>query len=173
MAQPFEFTPVIEYDQQMRAGERYLMSIDFQHDGDPAEFGSSEEVVLRCMLHTAPLFMNQPINGGAVILHRYGGSYGPAQFVLTARRTPGKGSIIVNLINEYGVPIGNIVLRDIEVLANAPLPNATVTIPSVGGDRVPTADAPVIALGYSGAEHDQAIAARIAICCRKRATVST
>lgn len=160
MARTFQITPVIRCERQMRVGERYLMDIDFEYDARLTDFGDREEVILRCMLHTDPLLVNQPINGGAVILHRYGGSYGPAQFVLTARRTPGKGAIFIDLINEHGVSISSIVLRDIEVLADAALPTGRIVDIVTGEtDEPPPPDIPLIGLSYARA--DEVNAARV------------
>jgi hypothetical protein len=160
MARTFQITPVIRCERQMRAGERYLMDIDFEFDARLTDFGDREEVILRCMLHTDPLLSNQPINGGAVILHRFGGSYGPAQFVLTARRTPGKGAIFIDLINEHGVSISSIVVRDIEVLADAALPTGRIVDIVTGEtDDPPPPEIPLIGLSYARA--DEVTAARV------------
>jgi hypothetical protein len=160
MVRTFQITPVIRCERRMRAGERYLMDIDFAFDAQVTDFGDREEVILRCMLHTDPLLSNQPINGGAVILHRYGGSYGPAQFVLTARRTPGKGAIFIDLINEHGVSISSIVLRDIEILADATLPTGRIVNMVMGeADEATPPEMPLIGLSYARA--DEVTAARV------------
>lgn len=164
MARTFQITPVIRCERRMRAGERYLMDIDFEFDARLTDFGEREEVILRCMLHTDPLLANQPINGGAVILHRYGGSYGPAQFVLTARRTPGKGAIFIDLINEHGVSISSIVLRDIEVLADAALPTGRIVDIDTGEtDEAPQPEVPLVGLSYARADEVTAALIRNAL----------
>lgn len=52
----------------------------------------------------------------AVVLHRFGGSYGAAKFLLTAAQEDMEGEIRIALVNAWGVPIKVFNLNDIQVV---------------------------------------------------------
>jgi formylglycine-generating enzyme required for sulfatase activity len=97
--------PIINYPRQAQAGKTYLMTIDLKvPDGEKWEY-EEEEYPVYFMLETLPLFSNKPMGESAVVLHRYGGSYGAAMFLLKASNEEREGMIRVNLVNRWGVPI--------------------------------------------------------------------
>jgi hypothetical protein len=101
--------PIISYPRRAQAGKSYLMTIDLQLEapGAPWPF-PEEEYAISCILDTQPFFSYEPLEGRepAIVLHRFGGSYGPAQYMLTAapHELP-KGAISITFTNPYGIPI--------------------------------------------------------------------
>src|SRR5260370_5998347 len=71
-----------------------------------------EEFPVWFILDTMPLFSFEPVgdNDSLVVLHRFGGTYGPATFLLTARQEIEKGKIEITLVNLWGVAIDHISL---------------------------------------------------------------
>ncbi|MBD2770884.1 CHAT domain-containing protein [Iningainema sp. BLCCT55] len=67
------------------------------------------------MLETAPLFSSKPVGEPAVVLHRFGGSYGAAKFLLTAAQEEIEGEIRVTLVNGWGVPVRVITLDNVKI----------------------------------------------------------
>ncbi|MCF2150124.1 ATP-binding protein [Desmonostoc muscorum LEGE 12446] len=95
--------PIISYPGQAEVDKTYLMTIDLQSSDEwPYE---EEEYPIYCMLDTSPLFSCEPLGEPAVVLHRFGGSYGPAEFLLTAAQKEMEGEITVTLVNNWGMPI--------------------------------------------------------------------
>lgn len=108
--------PIISYPREAESGKSYLLSIDLRplitpEDKWPLE---SEECAIYCLLNTAPLFSNRPLGDTAVVIHRFGGSYGPARFLLTAADEEVAGMIRITLVNGWGVPLGELT-RDIHI----------------------------------------------------------
>jgi len=101
--QGFELQPIISYPYEAESGKNYLMTIDLSYQGkwDSKE----EEYPIYCEIDTRPLFSYNPIGEAVVVLHRFGGTYGPAAFLLTALRKS-QGDIKITLVNKYGLPIG-------------------------------------------------------------------
>jgi hypothetical protein len=130
---PITIEPVVSYPRTARPGERHCLTIDVRHHHPPEQWPyPGEELALTCFLETA-LFSHEPLGDQKVVLHRFGGSYGPAIFLLTAREKPQKGGITLSLVNRYGIPVHTMVLRDIEITETpSPIeaPRTPVRIPS-------------------------------------------
>jgi SH3-like domain-containing protein len=119
--------PVISYPSVMEPGNDYLFSVDLRAlesaCGWPAAAG--EEYAVHCLVNGAPFFRSEPLGGGAVVVHRFGGTYGPARFLLRPTRAAGEGVIRVTLVNAWGVPLATletppIPIRPGGVFASAP-----------------------------------------------------
>ena len=109
---PLSVQPVISYPREAQVGKTYLMTIGLQTSGDEWLY-EEEEYPIYCMLDTSPLFSSKPIGEPAVVLHRFGGSYGAAKFLLTAAQEEMEGEIRITLVNAWGVPIKVFNLNDI------------------------------------------------------------
>ena len=111
--------PIISYPREAEVGKTYLMTIDLQQsdssDGWPYQ---EEEYTIDCILKTKPLFRSEAIGESAIILHRFGGSYGEAKFLLKAADEEREGAIQITLINSWGVPVRVINLPNIRVTRN-------------------------------------------------------
>jgi endonuclease G, mitochondrial len=114
----------IAYPRSVSAGETYLLSIDLDHDIRPEDWPyADEEYPVTCFVDAAPYFTQKAESDSTVIVSRFGGSYGPARFWLTARKMPfkstaakvAKPSIDVLLVNANGMPIHRVLLNRIEL----------------------------------------------------------
>ncbi|MBD2610201.1 AAA family ATPase [Nostoc punctiforme FACHB-252] len=106
--------PIISYPRQAQVGKTYLMTIDLQSSSDEWPY-EEEEYPIYCILDTSQLFSCQPLGEPAVVLHRFGGSYGAAEFLLTAAQEKMQGEITVTLANAWGMPIRVLSLGKISV----------------------------------------------------------
>jgi len=141
---PIAVQPIINYPREAEVGQKYLMTIDLRPAsvGDDWPYGD-EEYAVYCMLDTEPLFSYEPLGEPAVVLHRFGGTYGSARFLLTAKRLGTKGSIRVTLVNGWGMPLYSLNLPGIQVMQEAARPLGKITAvekplpPSVDSHRNP------------------------------------
>ncbi len=112
---PLSVQPLISYPREAQVGKTYLMTIDLQPFGDEWLY-EEEEYPIYFMLEASPLFSSQPVGEPAVVLHRFGGSYGAAKFLLTAAQEEMEGEIRVTLVNAWGVPVKVLNLANIRVI---------------------------------------------------------
>ncbi|MEI6444398.1 MAG: formylglycine-generating enzyme family protein [Nostocales cyanobacterium ELA583] len=113
---PISIQPTISYPQQAEVGKTYLMTIDLIQTGNCEEWNyEEEEYPIYFRVDTTPLFKNQPIGEPAVVLHRFGGTYGAAKFLLTAADKEMKGEIRVTLVSAWGVSLKMLRLQDVSV----------------------------------------------------------
>jgi tetratricopeptide (TPR) repeat protein len=115
---PLSIQPVISYPRQAQVGKIYMMTIDLQTAGGEWLY-EEEEYPIYCMLDTSPLFSYQTLGNSAIILHRFGGTYGEAKFLLTASPEEMNGEIKVTLVNSWGVPIRVLSLDNISISQTA------------------------------------------------------
>jgi hypothetical protein len=108
---PLSLQPVIRYPREAEVGKTYLMTIDLQTTGDFEWQYEEEEYPIYCMVDSSPLFSCKPVGEPAIVLHRFGGSYGEAKFLLTTSQEVMEGEIRVTLVNEWGVPVRVLVLE--------------------------------------------------------------
>ena len=97
-------SPILRFPNEAEVGKTYLFTIDLRPQ-QRWPYPNDEEVTVYCLLDTAPLFSNESLGEPAVVLHRFGGSYGPARFLLTAGAQAQEGIIQVTLVNSRGVPL--------------------------------------------------------------------
>ena len=108
--------PVISYPREAEVGKTYLMSIDIQTEYDAETWPyEREDFALHCILDTKPLFNHKAFGEPVIVLNRFGGTYGPATFFLTAATTPQEGAISVSLVNEQGMPLHQVTLPSISL----------------------------------------------------------
>ncbi|WP_129779045.1 cell division protein ZapE [Peristeroidobacter soli] len=100
---PLQFR--INYPRKPRAGVRYLISVDVDCDLRSGQWPyAEEEYPVTCFLDAGPAFVQESAGDSTIVVHRFGGSYGPAKFWVTARE-PGPANIRYVLVNRAGVPI--------------------------------------------------------------------
>jgi type I restriction enzyme M protein len=128
---------LISYPIEAQSGKKYLLTIDVQLD----EVGAlwpypEEEYEISLQLNLHPFFSYQALTGDTptIILHRFGGSYGAAEFILTANteEVP-KDNIKITFRNASGLTIAYFELPCAirqDVKANAEQPHVTVTTSS-------------------------------------------
>ena len=108
--------PVVNYPREMQVGKTYLMTIDLktpdlQEDWPYAE----EEYPVYCFVDSSPSLTHEPLGTPAVIIHRFGGTYGPAQFLLKAKNEETEGQVRISLENKLGVTLRGLELQNIRV----------------------------------------------------------
>ncbi|NET58966.1 MAG: NACHT domain-containing protein [Symploca sp. SIO2E6] len=111
---PLSIQPVISYPREAQVGKKYLMTVDLQTSGNEWPY-EEEEYPIYCKLETYPLFISKPLRDTTLVLHRFGGTYGAAKFLLTAAQEEIEGEIRVALVNRWGVPVKVLNLSDIKV----------------------------------------------------------
>ena len=112
--------PIVSYPRTAARGQRYLLTIDLRSSTTPDAWPSdSEELAVYCAARAEPpgMFRIQPLGRPSIVVHRFGGSYGPASFVLTAADREMHGQIILTLSNGWGIPFTELPLPDVQVLA--------------------------------------------------------
>lgn len=106
-AESLAVSPVIHFPKEAEAGKTYLFTIDLSPQQSFAAwpYADSEEVIVYCQINAAPIFSAEPLGEPAVVIHRFGGTYGPARFLITAASEPQEGVIRITLISGRGVPL--------------------------------------------------------------------
>jgi DNA/RNA endonuclease G (NUC1) len=147
VANLLEVKPVVSYPRSVRPGESALVSIDLR-PADPAAGWpyAEEEYVVDFLFDSGPLVSVEPVGEPSVVLHRFGGTYGPAHFLLTAGGQPGEARVQVRLVNGWGIPVGDLSLPEIAVSATgvpdlepAGTEDATLEVPRPSVKRRATA----------------------------------
>jgi hypothetical protein len=109
--------PILSYPREARPGKTYLMTVDLRvQDTDFSWPYEEEELPVYCFVDASPSFDSEPLGDATILLHRFGGTYGPAEFLLTATGRPQKVDIQVTLTSVYGKPIEVIVIDDVRIL---------------------------------------------------------
>lgn len=100
-------SPLLQFPRLAEFGKTYLFTIDLrpQQSFDSWPYPDEEEVIVYCLLNTIPLFHCEPLGEPSLVLHRFGGTYGPARFLLTASQEAREGVITITLVNRFGVPL--------------------------------------------------------------------
>lgn len=106
--------PIIRYPREAQVGRTYLMTIDLQPEETFEWQYEEEEYPVYCKADSDS-FNSQSIGEPVVILHRFGGSYGEAKFLLTAHSDEMEGEIRIALVNKWGVPIKTFQLSPINI----------------------------------------------------------
>lgn len=110
---PLSVQPIINYPRHAQVGKTYLMTIDLETNGEWVY--EKEEYSIYCMLDVAPLFSSKTVGEPAIVLHRFGGTYGAAKFLLTAANEEIEGEIKITLVNEWGAPVRVLTLNEVLV----------------------------------------------------------
>lgn len=95
--------PVVRHPREAIVGSSYTLTIDLESDAVPALDEGAEEESIACLVSAHPWFLVSPLGDAAVVLHRFGGSYGPARFNLVAV-APGEAQLTVTLLNRWNLP---------------------------------------------------------------------
>ena len=112
--------PIIRYPQHVEVAKSYLLTVDIEaildENGWPYD---REEYTVFCEVSGGELFDVTPVGERAVVLHRFGGTYGPARYVLTvpigASVEKQIGLVQIKLFNGQGYPLDCIEITDIQL----------------------------------------------------------
>jgi tetratricopeptide (TPR) repeat protein len=145
--------PIVSYPRAAEPGKSYLLSIDLRFPyGAEAWPYEREEHEIHCLVDSSPLFTNEELGEAVIVLHRFGGSYGPARFLLTANHlelADANGAITLTLASREGVPLQVLRLDDIRV---ASAPASAGDFDAYPVERVTTARATASELNVSPAD---------------------
>jgi hypothetical protein len=109
--------PIVRYPRVAQVGKMYLMTIDLEVEPGAEWNYDEEEYPVYCTVESE-LFTTQIIGEPVIVLHRFGGSYGEAKFLLTAAAESRQGNVKVALINAWGLSIGLFRLKEIQLTDN-------------------------------------------------------
>jgi hypothetical protein len=108
---PLSIQPVISYPKEAEVGKTYLMEIDLQMPESGFEWQyEEEEYLIYCMVNAGNLFTVTSVGEPAIVLHRFGGTYGTAKILLEATLEETSGMLSVLFINQWGTNIRTITL---------------------------------------------------------------
>ena len=107
--------PIVRYPRVAQVGKTYLMTIDLEVEPGAEWNYDEEEYPVYCTVDSE-LFKTQIVGEPVIVLHRFGGSYGEAKFLLKSLTVTQQGTIHVKLINRYGVSIKSLKLESINIL---------------------------------------------------------
>ncbi|MDG4773611.1 tetratricopeptide repeat protein [Solwaraspora sp. WMMD792] len=100
--------PVVNWPRTAQAGKRYLVTIDAE-TSEPIEWPyDREEFIIGCVLEGGDAFTIEALGSTSLVLHRFGGTYGPVRFVAQAERNPnadGSDMLRLTLLTEGGLPL--------------------------------------------------------------------
>jgi len=101
--------PILQYPRLAAVGTSFLLTVDLkpQQFGDTWAYPDLEEIPIRCIINPGKLFRVEFFGEPVTIVHRYGGTYGAARFLLTPEPNSlnKSGKIQITLANRFGVPM--------------------------------------------------------------------
>lgn len=109
--------PIIHYPREAQVGKTYLMTIDLQMEEGFEWQYEEEEYPVYCTVDSE-LFSSQPVGEPAIVMHRFGGSYGAVKFLLTTILEVAQGTIKIILINAWGIPVKSLILENISTTSD-------------------------------------------------------
>ena len=111
--------PVVSRPHTARAGGTYLVTVDLRGPAEPDVWPyDEEEFAFGIALDGGPQLVCEAIGHPGVVLHRFGDTYGPARFVVTAGPRSGTAVLRLSVSNSFGVPVRTVGLP-VEVLPAA------------------------------------------------------
>jgi hypothetical protein len=131
-----QIQPVVSWPRDVRAGSAHVISVDLRM-GDPAAAWpyDEEEFLVGCMIDGRPWCVVRALGDAGVVLHRFGGTYGPAYFSAEFAELPDDltgAALWLTLTTAGGVPF---------YTAELPLDaSAVAAATEIPGVRVDTGD---------------------------------
>ncbi|WP_326829447.1 serine protease [Streptosporangium sp. NBC_01810] len=101
-----QLEPLVSWPRAMTVGQEYLVTVDLRlaRPGDEWPY-REEEFAFSCMLDGGERIAVESVDDISVILHRFGGTYGPARFVVTARGDAGDHELRLSLSTQRGATV--------------------------------------------------------------------
>ncbi|MEU4085573.1 FxSxx-COOH system tetratricopeptide repeat protein [Streptomyces aureus] len=129
---PLLIEPVVAWPHSAETNCDYLVTVDLrgpltEDDGDGEWPYPEEEFTFTVALDGSPHFVCAALDEPSVVLHRFGGTYGPAGFRVTAGAVPGPAALWLTVTNQWGVPVRKAELRS-EITERDPERNAQARI---------------------------------------------
>jgi type I restriction enzyme R subunit len=157
-----QLKPIISYPREAQVGKTYLVSIDVQLATPNASWDfPEEEYTIGFILNTSPYFTCEPLHDvwPTIILHRYGGTYGPAEFLFTAAEHEiERGQISITLVNGWGIPMARLELPcEVKVESNLWDIMPEVTLPASQDTVINHDELPLIQVSPAELEEQERI----------------
>ncbi|TDE26838.1 tetratricopeptide repeat protein [Actinomadura sp. 6K520] len=96
--------PVVSWPRRAETGGRHLVSVDVELEGPLGEWPyEQEEYAIGCVLDGGSGFAVESVGDTTLVVHRFGGTYGPVTFVAQALDAPGE-ELCLTLVTAGGVP---------------------------------------------------------------------
>ncbi|MGW0766413.1 hypothetical protein [Streptomyces sp. NPDC002676] len=99
--------PLVSWPEEVETGRKYLVTVDVELAGpEPGAWPyDTEEYAVGCVLEAEPGLAVEAVGDTTLVLHRFGGTYGPARFVTYAAGAPeGETALRLTLVTAGGVP---------------------------------------------------------------------
>ncbi|MDX3642917.1 FxSxx-COOH system tetratricopeptide repeat protein [Streptomyces sp. MB09-02B] len=102
--------PVVAWPRVAETECDYLVTVDLRgplpEDDTAHEWPyPEEEFTFTVALDGSPYFVCTALDEPSVVLHRFGGTYGPAHFRVSTGRATGNASLWLTVSNQWGVPV--------------------------------------------------------------------
>ena len=131
--------PIVSYPHSAEVGKTYRLTIDLELDDATWPY-EEEEYTLYCMVNAKPGFTSKSVGKNALVLHRFGGTYSPVQFLLHATESETQAKINIAFVNHRGVPVQSFTLPSVSITNsvenrevvgtwNSPVPDSSEPIP--------------------------------------------
>ncbi|MFF5754875.1 FxSxx-COOH system tetratricopeptide repeat protein [Streptomyces longwoodensis] len=114
---PLLVEPVVAWPRQAETDCDYLVTVDLRGplpspDGTASSWPyPEEELTFTVALEGSPFFVCAALDEPRVVLHRFGGTYGPARFSVSTGHENGAASLWLTISNQWGVPVRKAELR--------------------------------------------------------------
>lgn len=148
--------PSVSWPAAMAVGQPHVVAVDLAmvtSAGTPSTAWpfDQEELVYTCALDGGADFDLWAVRDASVVVHRFGGTYGPAEFVVTPHEKPGDRSLWLTIVTQWGVPIITHELRVLVRPADGKGPPVEPEVIDSGlVTSVADADEPTVDLGFVG-----------------------
>ncbi|MFI9554346.1 FxSxx-COOH system tetratricopeptide repeat protein [Nonomuraea endophytica] len=94
--------PVVSWPRIMDAGRPYRVSVDLRVAGPLGDWpGEAEEYAFTCVLDGGGAFEVTAVSDASVVVHRFGGSYGPAEFTVVP--SPAAAGLWLTIVSPRGL----------------------------------------------------------------------
>ena len=102
--QALQLEPLLTFPREAEIGKTYLFTVDLRASGGGGAwpYPQTEEVTIYFFIDAGDCFKVEPLGEPAVVLHRFGGTYGPARFLLRAGAKESEGLIRILLPTARG-----------------------------------------------------------------------
>ncbi|WP_413758951.1 FxSxx-COOH system tetratricopeptide repeat protein [Streptomyces sp. MMBL 11-3] len=136
--------PVVAWPREAETQCEYLVTVDLR--GPLTEGGGTvdrwpypdEEFTFTVALDGSPYFVCTALDEPSVVLHRFGGTYGPVRFRVSTGRATGHASLWLTVNNQWGVPVRKAELLS-EIRERAPGSAPAARLAEVMRERTSTA----------------------------------
>lgn len=106
--------PVVSWPHEIEAGRSHLVTVDVELDDAQGEWPyETEEYAIACVLDGPPGLSVSSVGDTTLVVHRFGGTYGPVRFVVRASQgaeASGDLELTLTLVTAGGVPFRTVPL---------------------------------------------------------------